>query len=74
MTALTMHEIQHNYRERKQKSGWRRIQIWRLDETNKQVKMRIKMGAKLINQTQDEASLVKKLSMYSHKMLQDIPL
>jgi hypothetical protein len=74
MTTLTMHEIQHNYRERKHKTGWKRIQIWKLDETNRQVRERIQIGAKIANQSQDDIKLVDEISAYTHASLQDIPL
>jgi hypothetical protein len=74
MTSLTMNQIQHNYKERKQKAGWKRIQIWKLDDTNERVRERIKSGAKLANQTKHDKELIDELSAYTHAMLQDIPL
>ena len=74
MTALTMNQIQHNYRERKQKLGWKRIQIWKLDDTNLEVKKRVKKGALLANISLDEKKLLEDLSTYTDKSLKNIPL
>lgn len=73
MTTLTMNQIQANYRNKKYESGWKRVQIWKLDETNVNVKKQIKIGAHLANQPQDDARLIEEISKYTHDMLQDIP-
>ena len=74
MSALTINQIQHNYKERKLNSGWKRVQIWKLDDTNTKVRARIKSGAQLANQSAQEKDLIDELSVYTHNMLKDIPL
>lgn len=72
MATLTMSEIQKNYTERKEKSGWKRIQIWKLDEKNKDIQAKIKLGAQLINQSTNEKQLIDELTKYNDEMLKDI--
>lgn len=72
MATLTMREVQKNYLERKEKTGWKRIQIWKLDEKNKSVQARVKLGTQLANQSENEKKLMEDLTKYNDKMLKDI--
>ncbi len=72
MATLTVREVQKNYMERKEKSGWKRIQIWKLDEKNKNVQLKIKLGAQLTNQSKNETELMDELTKYNDEMLKDI--
>ena len=69
MAALTVREVQKNYMERKEKSGWKRIQIWKLDEKNNNVQLKIKLGAQLTNQSKNETELMDELIKYNNEML-----
>ncbi len=72
MATLTVREVQKNYMERKEKAGWKRIQIWKLDEKNKNVQLKIKFGAQLTNQSKNETELMDELTKYNDEMLKDI--
>ncbi|MFN8770605.1 MAG: hypothetical protein ACK5Z5_05350 [Neisseriaceae bacterium] len=72
MAGLSSREIQRNYVERKEKKGWKRIQIWKIDETNEEVQMRIKLGAQLVNQSEKEKYLMEELTRYNDEMLKGI--
>jgi hypothetical protein len=74
MTALSLNQLQHRYRDKKLKLGWKRIQIWKLDENNKEISQCIKQGSSLANNSKDEQNLVDEIMKHSNKLLKDIPL
>ena len=67
-------EIQREYNTRKIQTGYKRIQIWKLDENNKFVQQRIKIACMKINQSTNENNLIDEISAYTHDLLQDTPL
>ena len=67
-------EIQQEYKARKIQTGYKRTQIWKLDESNKSVQQRIKIACIKINQNHDEDGLIEEISAYTHNLLQDTPL
>ena len=69
MATLTVREVQKNYMETKEKSGWKRIQIWKLDEKNKNLQLKIKSGAQLTSQSKNETELMDELIKYNNEML-----
>ena len=74
MTALSSSQLQNRYREQKLKLGWKRVQIWKLDEKDKNVRQRVQQGTSIANSSQDEQHLVDDITKYSDKLLKDIPL
>jgi hypothetical protein len=48
------------------------VQIWKLNEENKEVQLKIKLGVQLINQSKNEIELIDKLTEYNDKMVKDI--
>ena len=66
--------VQQEYKNRKLSQGFKRVQIWRLDETNKDVRQRIEYACKKINQQDNGQDLLKEIATYTHDLLQDTPL
>lgn len=65
-------EVQRAYKNRKIQTGYKRVQIWRLDENNISVQQRVKIACININQSSNE--IVDEISAYTHSLLQDTPL
>ncbi len=64
---------QQKYRERKIHAGYKRVQIWKLDETNDEVKKKIKNACRIIGLS-DEKEISQVMYEYYDQILQDIPL
>ena len=58
MRNLTMNEIQHRYRDNKIKKGFKRVQLWTMDERSAFVQEQVKKAAKTIK-AKDEGEVMK---------------
>jgi hypothetical protein len=72
MASVAIKESTKKYQHSKYQAGYKRVQIWILDNTNTKIQNRIKIAAQQINQEHD--LLVYELENNINDLLQDTPL